>query len=85
MFKSKVQSFLKANGEEWLRNKETRDYLRKYLEKHEGGGFSKSDAEEYLELYELCRAVLQDQKKIVELESEIKGLLFDEDWVSHKR
>lgn len=83
LFKPKVQSFLKANGEEWLSNLETRNYLRTYLEKQKEGCSIKSDAEEYLELFELCSTVLEDQKDINETKTEMQDLLFDEEWVSN--
>lgn len=72
---------MKANGEEWLSNQETRNYLRTYLNKQKAGSSIKSDAEEYLELYELCLDVLQDQKKINETGDKIRNLLFDQEWV----
>lgn len=75
-FKPVVMSFLKANGEGWLENQETRDYLRTFLEKHEDVD-TPSEAESYLKLYELCI----DQNNFEDNQIEIKELMFDEEWV----
>lgn len=80
--KTSIEYALQANGEQLLRDPETREILRKFLIFRRGNSRSKSPAFEILELFELCEAILQKQKNLDDVRSELEDLLFSEYWVS---
>lgn len=73
---------MKANGEELLRDQESREILKKFLIFRKGKSHSKSPAEEVVECYELSEAILQGKKGLEDVKDDLEELLFTEYWVS---
>lgn len=79
--RSVIEYALKSNGDEILRNPESREVLRKFLIFRKGRSNFKLQAEDLVDLYALCYDIVEGNKDLEEERADLDDLIFNEFWV----
>lgn len=72
---------MKANGDEILRNPESREVLKKFLIFKKGNSNFKLQADDLVELYALSYDIVEGNKDLEEERADLDDLIFNEFWV----
>lgn len=75
-----IEYALKSNGEEILRDNESRNILRKFALYRRGTSIFKTTLEEILDCFELCLAIMSGEKELEENRDDLEDLCFTEYW-----
>ena len=81
MFKRKsIEYALKSNGEEILRDNESRNILTKFVEYRKCGSNFKSPLQEIVECFELAQEILNGEKDLEVNRADLDDLCYTEYW-----